>query len=1150
MLNFKTKVMKFFLDLLVRTSKSLIRVFLLQLIFINMSIANGSAQSIHEMKVDIVFTDNSLQEVFGILESATEFNFSYESGLIKTKKRFNKRYHQSRLSSILLDLSKAFNIRFKRINETIYVSQVKNIGFDISENTLVQEIEITKKISGKVVDEETNEPLFGVNVRVVAEELIGTTTDPDGLFELEVPDDSQHIIFSYIGYKEQKVAIADRLVLNVSLNPIINKLEDLVVVGYSTQKTADITGAISTIKTENIETLPVNGIEQALQGQIPGVQVTSSGAPGGNVSVRIRGYGTLGNNEPLYIVDGVPTKFNLNQFATGDIENIQVLKDAAATAIYGARAANGVIIINTKKGAAEGLVVNLSSQLGVQIPTNLPSMLNTQAYTDLLWQAQINSGITPSNDLFGDGNSPVIPEFIDDKRIIPASLPGTNWFDELFNPALMQQYSLSIQSGGGDVKNYTSISHLDQEGIMEYTGFGKTTFRTNTTINKSSFSFGENITLSLTNTQVVPTNQALGSRIIHAYRINPVVPVFDINGGYAGPVNGVQGALNPLGINYLDRNDRNSSKRLFGNFFVEYEAMPGLSFKTNFGVDYSDINRKDYDPAYEMGVTSRGSTSFFQMEASQFQYVWSNTLQYKQRLDHHDFSLLIGQEAIKNTYREVGGTSSDFITDDIDYIQLNNGNGQSSNFSNGTEWALLSLFTKLDYQYLEKYVFSASLRRDGSSRFGENNRFGWFPAFSLGWKVSEESFFNSSQVNALKIRLSYGKSGNQEIGNFPSFSTYSASAWDTYYAIDGSNTKATIGFKPTRIGNPDVKWETTTQLNFGIDINLNNGFFLNLDVFNKTTEDILIQRPTLAIEGQAEPPFVNLGGMRNRGVELNLGYQHTTSWGLDYSVSGNASVVRNKVTQLANDVVRLTGLVNNTFSRNLILSVTEVGQPIAQFYGHIVDGVFKNQQQVQAHADQPGKGIGRLIFRDINEDGIIDENDRTFIGSPHPDFIFGINANASYKGFDLSFLIQGVLGNELYNFTRYYTDFYYDLGNRHQRVLGAWKPSNPNSNIPMVAAVDVNNELRPSTYFIEDGSFIRLKNIQLGYSREIKEGFLKKFRIYIQAQNLLTITKYEGMDPEVGLSNIENQRRDLDIGIDRGVYPNAKIFMTGLNLTF
>lgn len=1140
--------MKFCLELLMLISKSAVRLFLLQLLFINVLTAAGNAQSISEVEVNVMFTDATIREVFRALEKRTEYGFSYESSLVQNKNTFSGSYNATSLTVILKDLSKTFQIRFKRINKTIYVSRLNQQKDAQEAEKVIEEVGRTRTIKGKVLDGGTGETLFGVSVRVEGE-LIGTNTNVDGLFELEVPDITEFLMFSYIGYEKKRVSIVGKENLVVRLVSTITDLDDVVVVGYSTKKTTDITGAIGSIKAERIQNLPVNGIEQALQGQVAGVQVTNDGAPGGGVSVRIRGYGTLGDNEPLYIIDGMPTKFNLNQFSTNDIADIQVLKDAAATAIYGSRAANGVIIINTKKGKQGGLTVNFNAQTGVQQPTNLPVMVNTQQYADLLWQAQINSGISPSNDLFGNGSQPVIPELIDGEKI-PASLPGTQWFDELFNPAMMQSYDLSIQSGGKDVSNYTSLSYMDQEGIMEFTGFEKATFRTNTVVTKERFAFGENLTLSLTDTRVVPTNQALGSRIIHAYRINPVVPIFDNNGDYAGPVNGVQGALNPLGVNYLDRNDRTQAKRIFGNLFVEYEFQEGLSFKSTLGIDYSDINRKDYDPAYQMGVTARGSTSFFQVEASQFQYVISNTLQYKKVINDHSISALLGQEAIRNTYSEVGGSSSDFITNDLDFIQLNTGNGQSSNFSGGTEWALLSYFAKIDYQYKDRYLLTASLRRDGSSRFSENNRYALFPSFSLGWKLDKEDFFNVAAISELKIRASYGQSGNQEIGDFPAFSTYSSSAWDTFYAIDGSNDRATIGFKPTRIGNPDVKWETTSQVNLGVDLSLTSGFFLNLDLFDKTTRDILLQRPTLAIEGQADAPFVNLGEMKNKGIELNLGYEGVVSNDFTFSVSANASVVRNEVTRLADDVVQLTGLVNNTFSRNLILSVTEVGQPIAQFYGHIVDGIFRSQQEVQAHADQPGKGLGRLRFRDLNGDGVVDDNDRTFIGSPHPDLIFGMNTSVNYKNFDFSMTLQGVLGNELFNFTRYYTDFYYDLGNRHSRILDAWTPSNSNSSIPMVASVDVNNELRPSTYFIEDGSFMRVKNLQLGYSLSLKETFIKKLRIYFQAQNLLTITNYEGIDPEVGLAAQDGQRRDLDIGIDRGVYPNSRILLFGLNFTF
>lgn len=1133
-------------ELLMFLSKRFFQLLIVQLLAMNAIIANSSAQTLEEVKLSIQIESGSLKTILDEIESQTHFRFSYERRLLSLQEKYSLDYQSTDLRSLLTDLSNTLKVNFKRIDNSIFVSQpeINTIPF----KPHVEELTVSD-VSGIVLDAETSEPLIGVTVLVDGYN-IGTITDIEGYFNLSIPEDATHLKFSFVGYKDKRIGISSQSEMRILLSPDITNLEEIIVVGYTSSKTKDLTGSISVVDVEKVSSLPVNGLEQAIQGRVSGVQVTSDGSPGGGVSVRIRGYGTIGNNDPLYVIDGVPTKTGMNQFSMNDIKNIQVLKDAAATAIYGSRAANGVVIITTKSGGEEGAKISLNIQSSIQQPINLPKMLNSQEYADLLWEAERNSGKSPSNDLFGTGSEPIIPNFLDAENTIPASLPGTDWFDELFDPSFIQSYNIGIQSNNAWLKNYVSASYMNQGGIMKYTGFKKYNLRLNTELLKGPLKFGENLSISLTDTRSVPNNQALGSRMTHAYRINPIIPVKDINGNWAGPVSGIEGALNPIGMNYLDRNDRNNKTRIFGNIYGEFEVLEGLSIRSNLGVDFINTDIKNYDPKYKMGINERGETSFLLSNIRQTQVMVNNTILYKRNVGNNFFSVLVGNEAIRYNLNDFGGASSVFVTDEIDYIQLSNGSGASSNFSNGTEWSLLSWFAKFDYTAADKYLFSASIRRDGSSRFSENNRYAVFPAFSLGWRVSNEHFTDDlNWLEDFKLRFSWGQSGNQEIGDFTSFSTYSSSAWDTYYDINGTNTSSEIGFKPTRIGNPDVKWETTTQTNVGFDLYTTFGVSLTTDYFIKTTTDILLQRPTLAIEGQAEAPFVNLGEIKNQGLELSLGYAGKAGKDFEFSVSGNISFIKNEVTKLADDVLYLTGIVNNTYSRDLTLSRTQVGHPLAQFYGHVVEGIFKSQEEVVNHADQDGKGLGRLKFKDNNNDGVINDEDRTIIGNPQPDFVYGLNISSNFRGFDLSMFFQGVQGADIYNFTKYYTDFYYDLGNRHQRVLGAWSTSNQRSNIPMVAAVDVNNELRPSTYFIEDGSFLRFKTLQVGYTFKNIER-IDNLRVYFQGQNLMTLTSYSGIDPEVGLVNSDNSKRNLDIGVDRGVYPNPRIFSLGLSMEF
>lgn len=1079
-----------------------------------------------------VQSELKLIDLFELIEEQTEYKFVFQDEVKNINYIFKTKGELS-LENIIQKIEKETNLSFLITDKLISVK--------LSNNNK------TKSLKGYVFDSSTNQPLISATLRTQSS---GVISNSDGSFSLKISESDSIIKVTYVGYKEKVIKLNNaKSPINIYLEPDQALSEEVLVVGYSTQKAKDLTGAISKVDVDRINNAPVNGVEQALQGQVSGVQITNDGSPGGGTSVRIRGFGTIGDNDPLYIIDGIPTKTNLNNFSMNDIESIQVLKDASATAIYGSRASNGVVIITTKSGKNNSALISYDFYSGYQVPTNLPKMLNTQEYVDLLWEAERNSGKTPTNDLFGDGADPVIPEFIDDEQIIRASVPGTDWFDELFNPALISNHQLSFQKRSDLVNTFISLNYMNQDGIMNYTSFEKFGVRINSSINQGNWNFGENIYISSANTKSVPTNQALGSRIIHTYRINPVVPVYDIHGDFAGPVNGVQGALNPIGINYLDKDDDDRVNRLFGNLFAHYEIIEGLNIKSNVGIDYSYREIIDYDPKYQMGITGRGETSFLLANINTLQFTLNSLAEYKFNYLKNNFTVLSGFEVVDYSYKEMGGTASNFLTDELDFIQLNTGDGKLSNFSGGTDWALVSQFGRLDYNYNEKYLFSASIRRDGSSRFSEANRYGYFPAFSMGWRASEESFLKDlSFISNLKFRFSWGRSGNQEIGDFTSFSTFSASAWDTYYDIEGNNQNANIGLKSTRIGNPNIKWETTTQSNFGINYSPINNLSFNIDYFIKNTEDILLQRPTLAIEGQAEAPFVNLGEIRNTGVELEATYFNNLWNDLNMTLNGNITFIKNEVVALADDVIYLTGIVNNTFSRDLTLTRTQVGFPISQFYGHVADGIFKNQTEVNTHAEQDGKGIGRIRYKDLNNDGVIDENDRQVIGSPHPDFMFGLNLGFNYKGFDLQVFLQGVYGNEIYNFTRYYTDFFYDLGNRHERIKDAWSTTNINSEIPRISSVDVNNELRPSTYFIEDGSFLRIKNVQLGYTFNNLFHSINLLRIYIQAQNLFTFTNYEGMDPEVGLVNYSNPERNLDIGVDRGIYPNSRSFLLGINI--
>ena len=963
--------------------------------------------------------------------------------------------------------------------------------------------DLRHQVSGTVTAATDGSLLIGVNILVKGTDT-GASTDVDGRFTLETPTPNDTLVVSYIGFRTQEIPVAGRSTIDIVMELDQLQLDAVVVTGYSTQRKRDLTGAVGVVDAAQVRELPVNGIEQAIQGRIAGVQVTTDGAPGGNTSVRVRGYSTIGNNDPLYIIDGIPSKSGINQINLTDVESIQVLKDAAATAIYGSRSANGVIIVTTKKGREGTSSFALDSYVGIQSATNLPDLLSAQEYGDLLWQAQQNAGLTPTNLVYGNGPNPVVPAFIDEAQTIPSG--DTDWPDELFETAAIQSHTLGISSGGANRRSYVSVSYLGQEGIIQNTNFERVGLRVNNDLQLlDRLTIGQNLNLAYSEQVSVSNNAAIGGLVINSYLQPSIVPVRDINGDFAGPVNGLGDASNPVATTYFNRDNSSENVKLFGNAFAALEIVDGLTLRTNIGIDYNTFDLKQFFPTFQTGILARTTSSLRQSNIRDINWVWNNVATYENEFDLHNLTVLVGTEAIQNDFEQFQASREDFLIDDVDFRFLNSGQGVQTNTGFGSRWSLFSVFGRVNYAFNDKYLVSASVRRDGSSRFGSENRYGTFPAFSAGWLLSEENFFPSNAfVNYLKLRASWGQSGNQEIGDFASFTTFSTRSADTNYDITGSNNSVQPGFAIQQVGNPDLKWETTTQTNIGLDATLlDNTVLLTMDYFIKNTDDILVQRPSLAVEGQADAPFINAGEIENTGLEIGATYFSPQYGDFSFEIGGNFSFIDNEVKSLSDEVVFLTGAVSNNATRGLTISRTTAGLPIAQIYGHVADGIFQTQAEVDAHASQSGAAIGRIRYRDLDGNGVIDDNDRQVIGNPHPDMMYGINLAANYKNFSLSLFFQGVTGVELYNFSRYYTDFFFDPFNKHSRLLDAWSPENTGSSIPQVSTVNTNDELRPSTYFIEDGSYLRLKNIQLSYAVPVRNTRLNRVRVYLQGTESL-----------------------------------------------
>jgi TonB-dependent starch-binding outer membrane protein SusC len=1052
-----------------------------------------------------------------------------------------------------------------------------------------------RQISGKVVDGENNEPLIGASI-LVRGTSTGTVTDFDGNFSIQAST-GDVLVVTYTGYAQQEVTVGVENTYDIALSAGV-LLEELVVTGYTAQTRRSITGAVSSVNVSEVKAIPTTDISQALQGKVAGVTVGQSGSPGEGVMVRIRGFGTINNNNPLYIIDGVPVvSAGLNELNPNDVESIQVLKDASAASIYGARAANGVVIITTKKGGLAGKPkISLDVYYGRQMTykNDFDEFATPQELANILFESQRNAfiegGGNPADFVFnhpqygGSGTSAPLPDYITpggaregDPGVNPdnysinrdapgfnpitrANKTGTDWFDEIFDPAPVQSYQLSA-TGGTEGSSYAlSAGYYDQQGILIHTNFKRYTLRANSQFRiKNRIRLGENITIAYSNRVGVPGGTTGAENALSmAYRIPTIIPVYDIMGNFAGPNGGgLTNAQNPVAM--LTRNKDNGARRLrtFGNIYGEVDLVDGLTFKSSIGVDLNTFNGSTFTIRNVEASEPNASNLLSENFDFNINWTWYNTLNFQKIIaQDHEISILAGTEAIENNFRSFGANRSNFFSDDFSYRYLNTGAAGITNSGSGSEWALFSLFGKLDYAFKGKYLLSATIRRDGSSRFGEDNRYAVFPAFSVGWRVSDEVFLKSADwINDLKLRGGWGQVGNQEIGNYPFATTFGADLNGAAYPITGSNNSVVVGFDSRVFGNPDVKWETTTSLNLGIDASLfSNRLDISFDWYNAKTEDMLFNPPIVGTQGFASAPFVNIGDMENTGFDLALNYNSRSTGDFTYSIGANLSRYVNTV--LSIDFNETTFIESGGF-RDFRATRTEAGQPIGAFFGYIIDGIYQNQAEVDAGPDYENAGIGRFKLRDVDGDGVITPDDRTFIGSPHPDFTYGLNANFGYKGFDLTVFVQGVQGNDLFNANKLFTDFPTFQQNRSKRVVtgsfGFPGVDNASAILPLLTENSPSIERSNTTYYLEDGSFLRLKNVQLGYTlpKNLTSSIgIDRLRVYIQGINLLTFTNYSGIDPEVNLADYFGSRVDLNMGVDRGTYPVPKTFVFGLNAEF
>ncbi|MGF6925550.1 TonB-linked SusC/RagA family outer membrane protein [Chitinophaga sp. W2I13] len=1003
-----------------------------------------------------------------------------------------------------------------------------------------------RNITGTVISKQNRTPLPGVTVQSGNR---NTITNGSGQFTLPAAV-GEVLNFSYIGMKPMSLKASEGS-MSVEMEDNATDLNQVIVTGYQTQKKADLTGAVSVVNVSEIKDIPLGNPVKALQGRVPGVFITSNGDPNSNATVRIRGIGTLGNNDPLYVVDGIPTKRGLQELNQNDIESIQVLKDASAATIYGSRAANGVIIVTTKRAKKGYSRITADVSASLQDYSTKLKTLNTEGRGRAYWQAAVNDRTDPNNnqiyqyDWNGDFNNPVLnkinlPEFIDAaKTMKPAD---TYWYDQIAQTSLLQTYNVSIANGNERGNSYFSVGMYNNKGIVKETQQRKITARFNTDYSffKGRLKIGENLSATYIRDALVPATDILFAALVQ----QPVVPVHTVDGGWGGPAPGMTDRQNPVRLIEDNRQNKSNFLRLFGNVYADLEIIPNLHFKSSYGIDYNGTYQRTLRKSYTSGFLSDPSNFSQTSQDYNGNWVWQNTLTYNVALQKHRFDFLLGGEQIKYIAQNFYASRQGYALENIDYAYLNAGSSNKDNGGTGSGYTLLSYFGKANYSYDNKYLASVTLRRDGSSRFGKENRFGMFPAVSLGWRVSEENFIkqNLPFLSDLKLRYGWGRSGNQEIANNATYTLYSAiygidPTWDfdsgSAYDLGGAGSgQLPSGYTLIQQGNPALKWESTMESNAGIDFGLfDNHLSGSVDYFIKKTSDILISPAYLAVIGEGGTKFVNGASMQNKGLEVLLSYNGNIAPELALTVTGNVATYRNKITRLPPEV--LTSYPGNGQDKTIL------GHSINSTFGYVADGLFRSQKEVDDYATQIGKGVGRIRYKDLNSDGVIDDKDRDYIGKGDPDFTYGLNVTLEYKHFDLTFFLQGIQGIQVYNTYKTYTDFssIWPGTNWGARTLDAWTPQHPNASIPALTLVDRNNENRTSTYFLESGSYLKLRNLQLGYSfQHMFSKRLQTARVYLQGSNLLTLKNkgFTATDPE----NPNN------------AYPIPVIGTIGLNLSF
>ena len=991
-------------------------------------------------------------------------------------------------------------------------------------------------IHGTVLDD-LGEGLPGATVKEKANANNGTLTDLDGHFTLKV-EKGAVLVISFMGFDTQEVEAKDGM--TVTMGETVADMNELVVTGYQVQRKADLTGAVSVVSVDELAKQNENNPIKAMQGRVPGMNISADGNPSGAATVRIRGVGTLNNNDPLYIIDGVPTKAGMHELNGNDIESIQVLKDAASASIYGSRAANGVIIITTKRGKEGKVKIDFDASVAVQTYANRMEVLNAKQFGQVMWQGYVNDGLDPNMNGLGyhydwtynqQGvpvlNGITMSKYLDAAGTTPAA--DTDWFDQTTRTGVVQKYDVSLSNGSEKGSSFFSLGYYKNLGIIKHSDFNRLSARMNSDYkllkikDRDIITVGEHFTVNRTSEV-----QAPGGFLENVLQFNPSLPVYTTDGSFAGPVGGYPDRENPLARLTRNGDNRYTYWRMFGDAFININPFKNFNIKSTFGLDYAQKQQRIFTYPITEGTVANPTNAVEPKQEHWTKWMWNAVASYSFEAGKNHFDALAGIELNREDDSWFSGKAYDFAVLKPDYMWPNAAVGEAEAYGGAGGFSLVSFFAKANYNFDNRYLASVTVRHDGSSRFGKNNRYGTFPSFSAGWRISQEKFMeNVSWLDDLKLRASWGQTGNQEIDNLARYTLYVSNygeagfggqSYGTSYDIAGTNggQQLASGFKRDQLGNDNLKWETTTQTNLGFDFGLlRNALYGSFEWYYKKTTDILVYMPGIGVMGEGSSQWINAGEMENKGIELNVGYRGKAG-DFSYDFAGNIGTYRNKVTKLPETIA-----AKGTFGGNGVESV--VGHPMGSQVGYVYDGIFKSQDEIDNHAIQNGAGLGRIRWKDLNNDGVINEKDQEWIYSPVPDFTWGLNIYLQYKDWDFTMFWQGVQGVDVISDLKRETDLWSGLNisnlNKGQRLLDAWNPTNNSSNIPAISVMDNNNEKRVSSYFVENGSFAKLRTVQLGYnvpSKALQRMHMQRLRLYLSAQNLFTIKSksFTGVDPE------------------------------------